>query len=99
MALNFNTTLTTPQGIEIADAYGRVSVLDEKTGTSLQAGLAIYVSEAAFLAGSEEIVFPNLGFAQGPYNRDTDGTDILDLAHDLLVPELAKIGISATKSL
>lgn len=99
MALTFNTPLTTPQGIEISNAYGRVSVLDDKTGTSLQAGLAIYASEAAFLAGAEEFGFPNLGFASAPYDRATDGTDILDLAHDLLVSELSKIGISATKSL
>ena len=99
MALTFNTQLTTPQGIQIDNAYGRVSVLDDKTGTTVQAGLAIYASEAAFLAGAEEIGFPNLGFASAPYDRATDGIDILDIAHDLLVSELAKVGISVTKNL
>lgn len=99
MALTFNTPLTTPQGIEISNAYGRVSVLDDKTGTSIQAGLAIYASEAAFLAGAEEFGFPNLGFASAPYDRTTDGTDILDLAHDVLINALAGAGISATKVL
>ena len=99
MALTFNTPLVTPQGFEVANAYGRVSVLDDKTGTLVQAGLAIYASEEAFTSGKEEIGFPNLGFATAPYDRATDGTDILNIAHDLLIAELAKGGITATKNL
>lgn len=99
MALTFNTTLTTPQGFEVANAYGRVAVADQKDGLTLQAGLSIYASEAAYLAGAEEIGFPELGYYQGEYNREADGVDVLDLAHDRIIAELAKINIVAVKNL
>lgn len=99
MALIFTTTLTTPQGFEVTNAYGRVSVLDQKDGATLQAGLSIFTSEAAYLAGAEEIGFPQLGHYQGPYNRDVDGTDILMLAHTSLQTTLAAQGHPTTIAL
>ena len=99
MALTFTTALTTPQGFVIENAYGRVSVLDDKTGETLQVGLAIYASETAFEAGAEEIGFPNMGYLQTPYNRAEDGADVLNIAHDRLIAELADQGITAVKNL
>lgn len=99
MALNFTTTITIPSGIEVANAYGRVSVLDDKAGDSLQAGLAIFASEQAFLDGKEAFNMPQLAYAKTAYDRTTDGTDLLNIAHDLLITELAAVGITATKNL
>ena len=99
MALNFTTTLTTLQGTELVNAYGRVTSQDNYTGETVTGILNIYASEAAFLAGAEPFLFPKLGYAEGPYNREADGTDTLDFAHDLLVTALASVGISAQKVL
>ena len=99
MALTLNTTITTPEGLEVSNAYGRVSVADQKWGTSLQCGLDIYASEAAYLANAKAFDMPKLAYAEVAYDRATDGTDVLDLAHDALIAQLATVGISATKSL
>ena len=99
MALIFNTTLTTDTGMQVSDAYGRVSVGEGYTGTVLQAYVDIFVSEAAFLAEARPIktsVRPN---TDGPYNRDINGTDLLNLAHDMLVTSLADQGVTVTKVL
>ena len=99
MALQFNTTLTTMQGTELASAYGRVTSQDNFTGKTVTGILNIYASKAAFEAGAEPFLFPKLGYAEGPYNRETDGTDTLDFAHDVLIAGLASVGISAEKVL
>lgn len=99
MALTINTTITTQEGIEISNTYGRVSVADQKWGKSLQCGLDIYASEAAFLAGLESLNLPSLAYAEVAYDRTTESTDILDVAHDALIAQLAAVGIDATKNL
>lgn len=99
MALTITSTLTTPQGFEITDAYVRVTSQDEFTGNQVTAVMNIYPNEQAFLDGKEPILFPNLSYAAGAYNRDTDGVDTLDFAHNLLIAEMAKVGITAVKNL
>ena len=99
MALTINTTITTPQGVEVSNSYGRVSVADQKWGTTLQCGLDIYASEAAYLGNAEPFNMPQLAYAEVAYDRTVDGTDVLDLAHDALIAMLAGVGISAVKNL
>lgn len=99
MALTFQTTLTTPSGLELTNAYGRVAAVDTANGDVIEAGLTIYASEAAFEAGKQAVNLPALSYARAAYNRATDGADILSLAHDILIAELANVGISATKVL
>lgn len=99
MALTITTPLTTPQGFEVNNAYVRVTSQDEFTGNQVVAIMNIYPSEQAFLDGKDPILFPALSYAQGAYNRDTDGVDTLDFAHDLLIDALAKVGITAVKNL
>lgn len=99
MALNFTTTLTLPSGLQVADAYGRVAAVDQATGAQVDALVDIYTSEAAFTSGLAPI---EVGFnrtASVAYNREIDGTDILNIGHDALVAMLANIGITAVKSL
>lgn len=99
MALTFNTTITLPSGIEVANAYGRVAAVDQTSGTKVEAIVDIYTSEAAYTTGLAPI---EVGFnrtASVAYDRTTDGTDILNIGHDALVATLAQQGISATKSL
>ena len=99
MALNFTTTLTTAEGIEVANAYGRVAVADQVAGDRLDTIVEVYASEAAFLAGSQRLSLTLKQSASFPYDRAVDGSDILDLAHDALITHLAGEGVTATKNL
>jgi len=99
MALIFNTMITLPSGLGVSNAYGRVAAVDQTTGTQVDAVVDIYASEDAFLNGLEPI---QVGFnrtASAPYDRATDGTDILNIGHDALVASLTAQGFSVTKSL
>ena len=99
MALNFKTTLTLPSGIEVADAYGRVSAVDQASGTQVDALVDIYTSEAAFTTGLAPLEVGFQRTASVAYNRATDGTDILLIGHNALVTMLAQKGMTATISL
>jgi hypothetical protein len=100
MSLQINTPLTTQQGIELATSYGRVAVVNNVKGDKLQAGVEIFASEAAFLAGAKPCyVFELVLGAEMPYDYSTYSKDILDLGHDLMISTLAKQGITAVKNL
>ena len=100
MSLNITSPLTTDTGIELATSYGRVSVADSYAGNKLQGYVDIFASEAAYNAGARPIKLNE--FIQGgdrPYDRNIESTDILLLAHDLLVSILADQSVTATISL
>ena len=99
MALTITSTLTTPQGFELTNAYVRVTSQDEYTGNQVTGFMNIYPSEQAFIDGKDPILFPNLSYAAGAYNREVDGSDTLDFAHDLLIAAMASVGITAVKVL
>lgn len=99
MALIFNTPIMTPNGVEISNAYGRISVADQKFGATLQCGLDIYASEAAFTANAQPFNMPELAYVEVVYDRTVQSTDILDLAHDAHMTKLSSVGISTTKVL
>ena len=100
MALNIQTTLELPQGITIADAYGRVAVVNQVQGNFIQAAVSVYVNEQAFVDGKAALDLADLTLGvQFPYDYETDSKDILDLGHDALIAKLAEQGITATKNL
>tara|TARA_R110001632_G_scaffold188536_2_gene309029 strand:- start:9 stop:311 length:303 start_codon:yes stop_codon:yes gene_type:complete len=99
MALIFNTPIELPTGLTVADAYGRVAAVDQMAGTQVDAIVDIYVSEAAYLAGKEALTVSFNRTAGIPYNRDVDGTDILNIGHQALMTVLATEGYTTTKVL
>ena len=99
MALQFNTTIATKDGFEVANAYGRVSVTDSYRGDAVHAVVEAYVSEQAFNEGASPLKAKFLPFAEAAYDRAVDGTDVLNIAHDALIASLANQGITATKVL
>ena len=109
MALNITSQVTTDAGIALSTSYGRVSVKNPENGTELICGLEWYANEAAFTNGSQplRIEDPNAlipggllpTFFVAPYDRATQGTDTLTLAHDALQSELTSRGISSTQDL
>lgn len=97
MALTFNTDIEMSNGITISNAYGRVGVADNIGGDSLQQIVEIFVSEQAFLDGKQPITVEGLiTTSQTPYDRTTDGSDVLALAHANLKAQLADQGFDTT---
>ena len=99
MALQFTTDIQTRDGFTVANAYGRVAVGDSYTGTEVSGHVDIYVTSQAFEDGVRPVKTAFIQDSIVPYNRDTDGTDILNIAHDALIAQLAIQGIVATKVL
>ena len=99
MALIFQTPIVTVEGFQVANAYGRVAVVDPFAGTSLVEQVNIYATEAAFEAGYAPLNTQLQTSQEKAYDRTTGSTDILDIAHDDLIALLASQGVEATKSL
>lgn len=100
MSLQITSTLKTPQGFEVSDSYGRVAVQNGFTGDNLQAGVAIYISEAAFEAGDQPLQLLDLTLgATAPYIYEPNTQNILDIAHDMMIQVLADQEITAVKML
>ena len=99
MALTITTTITTAEGFEVTNAYGRVAVVDAFAGEMLEEYTNIYVSEAAYLAGAQPLQVAFTTKLTSAYDRTMQSTDILDLAHDHLIAAMAGEGIVAVKNL
>ena len=99
MALQLETTITTIQGFEVENAYGRVLALDNFNGIDINSAITIYVSKDAYTNGAQPLDIEIVNNTSSPYNRDVDGSDILSLAHDYLIQLLADQGITAVKLL
>lgn len=100
MALQLETPITTVEGFTVDNAYGRVQVLDKYAGESITAMVEFFTNEQAYLNGAQylNVVGLDFGFV-GPYDRNTDGVDILNLAHEYLIASLAAQGVNAIKLL
>jgi len=100
MALTISTPLTTQQGFEVSNAYGRVAVLNNYDGKQIEALVELFASEEAFEAGKLPIIVDGINrHATATYDYATGEKDILDLAHDMLIDSLADQGVTAVKSL
>jgi hypothetical protein len=100
MSLQIQTPIMTQQGIELTTSYGRVAVVNNVQGNKIDAGVELFPTEAAFLAGAKPFyAFELVLGGSMPYDYATDSKDILDLGHDLMIQVLAQQGITAVKSL
>jgi len=99
MSLQITTTITTIEGIEVSDAYGRVAVTDSYDGTQLQAQVRLFPTEAAFLDGKQAMNTSLNVFSFTVYDRNVQGTDILALGHQDLQLLLASQGVESTINL
>ncbi len=98
MSLTITSKIKTLEGIEIENAYARVLVVDNFAGTTLDSAIQIFLNEATYLAGSQPLNTDIFNSTTTPYDRAL-GTDILDLAHDVMIARLAEQNITATKNL
>ena len=100
MSLQITSTLITPEGFQITDAYGRVAVQNSYAGDNIQAGVQFFKDEAAFLAGDNPFMVTGLNQgATAPYVYEPATENILDIAHDLLIGTLASQSVTAVKML
>ena len=99
MSLNITSEITTRDGFVLPISYGRISVTDNYDGEQIACGVNIYKDEAAFEAGDAAVKSSLRDNLLAPYNRDVDGVDILDLAHDAIIDQLSDQGIASTKVL
>ena len=99
MSLNITSEITTRDGFVLPTSYGRVAVYDSPNGTNLNSEVNIYKDEAAFEAGDKPVKVKLVCSNQEPYDRDVDGVDILDLAHDRIMNTLSAQGVRSEKNL
>ena len=99
MSLTITSRISTNQGITVENAYGRVAVTDVFNGTSLNASSIFYASEDAFLQGLDPLSISFITNCAAPYERNETNTDILNVAHDIVIAKLAQQNIVATKNL
>lgn len=100
MSLNITSTLKTPQGFEVSNAYGRIAVQNGFAGDNIQAGVAIYLSKEAFEAGDQPLQLPELLLGgTAPYVYEPGTVNILDIAHDMMIQVLADQNVTAVKDL
>jgi len=99
MSLNITSEITTRDGFVLPTSYGRVAVYDSVKGDNLGSSVDIYKDEAAFLAGDQAVKVKLTLSNQEPYDRDVDGVDILDLAHDRMMDQLSAQGVRSEKNL
>lgn len=100
MALLFDTSIELGGGVTIDNAYGRVTAVDAQKGDQVMGTVHVYATEQAFLDGKDALgALPFRDSAWAPYDRTSQGVDILDLAHDALIAGLAQQGYTATKAL
>lgn len=100
MALTFTTSIELGGGITLDNAYGRVTAIDGQKGDQVVGTVHVYATEQAFLDGKDALgALPFRDTAFMPYDRASEGVDILDLAHDALIAGLAQQGYTATKNL
>jgi len=99
MSLNITSEITTRDGFVLPTSYGRISVTDNYNGEQIACAVNIYKDEAAFEAGDSAVKTALRSNLLAPYNRDVDGVDILDLAHDAIMDQLSAQGIASVKNL
>ena len=99
MSLQITTPIATLEGIVVENAYGRVAVVDQFTGTSLQSQVQVYASEEAFVSGANALQVALNDISIQPYDRNVQGTDILAIGHQDLQLLLASQGVESTINL
>lgn len=101
MALNLNTNIVTPEGVEINSGYIRLTTEDLYNGNTLNIKGYLYLSEDAYIQGFSNIntnQIMDLNYIT-EYDRNTNGVDSLNFAHDVLIEFLQKQGFLASKEL
>ena len=96
MALNITGDIEISGGITIPSAYARLTADVNTEGNRLRTMVNYYVSQDAYTNGSGEVYPLNNTNPVYEYNRQTDGVDLLDVAHIKVKTELEGFGYSVS---
>ena len=99
MSLLITSTIKTNEGIDITNSYGRVLVINDYQGNDLKSSLEVYSSKEAYEQSYSPLNINMSLSLTAPYDRTSEGSDTLDIAHNNMIAYLASMNISATKSL
>ena len=102
MALQITTPIDLKNGITLNSVYARVGVVAPITGQGINAHLIVYKDKNAYLNGADFIKSSDYSltdYIDLSYNREVDGADTLNIAHNAFIASLASQGITATKDL
>jgi hypothetical protein len=94
MALNITGNIQISGGITISSAYARLTADINQDGDRLRTMVNYYVSKDAYTNGSGEIYLLDSILPVYDYNRQADGADLLDVAHNKVKAELEALGYS-----
>ena len=92
MALSITGNIEISGGITIPSAYARLTADVNQDGNRLRTMVNYYVSNEAYTNGSGEIYLMNTVLPVFDYNRQNDGADLLDVAHNKVKAELESFG-------
>jgi len=96
MAIIINKEINTDLLGPVNNLYSRVYAEQHHNGSEIGIMTPCFASKAAYKAGAR-VIHNILGPFTIPYNRLTDGTDVLMLAHNAVRQQLIEQGI-ATES-
>lgn len=102
MALQITTPIQLKNGLTLPTSYARVGINEAISGKEINAHLIFFVDKNSYLAKNEPIrgVDMNIDdFIIFNYNREVDGSDTLEIAHNVFISTLASQGITAIKDL
>ncbi len=94
MALSIIGDIQLDGGLSTSSAYARLSADVNKTGDKVRTAVSYYVSQEAFNNGAGNIYLSEPISTIFDYNRQNDGADILDVAHNKVKAELEELGYS-----
>lgn len=92
MSLQITGDIQISGGITIPSAYARLTADINQDGDRLRTMVNYYVSQDAYTNGSGEIYLLDSVLPVYDYNRQTDGVDLLDVAHNKVKAELEGYG-------
>lgn len=96
MALQINGQFELPTGQVLDSVYARTNTMLSWEGNRLDASPSYWYDEAAYKAGKQNLlVIPPLDFTY-PYDRATDGSDLLAFANQKAAETFESAGFTVT---
>jgi len=96
MALQITGSFELESGIQLNELYARVDANLSVDGNTVFAYPQLWASKSAFDNNQKYVDVEISGTFSYPYNRETDGVDLLDFANKKAKEEFEALGYSVT---
>lgn len=94
MALEITGNIQLDNGITLSSAYGRTDYRMNDKSDSMVISVRYWVDKTSYDDGLSDIITQINTKGRYPYNRDTDGADVLDYTNQVIKTELEAQGYS-----